>query len=159
MNIQQFIDVLATGSGASYSLSQGQQPTAGTMVSIYGHEFIPELPASFVRYKAELQREMIANAVHDFVVTNGLLLDDIDNYIGGWWSEGKLVLDVSKQFDDLREAVEFGIHNRQKAVYSIDLGKDIDLPAPQDAGTETQRATYARLAAQAIANDAIYSIA
>lgn len=102
---------------------------------------------------------MIANHVRDFIAANGLLLENEDNYIGGWWENGKLVLDISKRFETIAEAAEFGIHNRQRAIYSMDIDKVIDLPEPQDAGTETQRATYARLAAQAIANDAHYSIA
>jgi len=158
MNLQFFVDVLATGRGASYSLTHGQ-PTSGNFASIYGHEHTPELPSTFVRYKRDLQVEMIGNHVRDFVATNGLLLEQDDNYIGGWWEKGKLVLDVSKRFDTIAEAAEFGIHNRQRAMYSMDLDKVIDLPEPQDAGTETQRATYARLTAQAIANDAQYSIA
>ena len=158
MNINTFIDALVAGNGSSYSLNHGQ-PTSGNFASIYGHESIPELPSSFIRYKQHLQAEMIAIHVRDFIATNGLLLEQDDNYIGGWWENGKLVLDVSKRFDTIAEAAEFGIHNRQRAIYSMDIDKVIDLPEPQDAGTETQRATYARLAAQAIANDAQYSIA
>ena len=158
MNINTFIDDLVAGNGASYSLNHGK-PTSGNFAAIYGHESTPELPSSFIRYKKHLQAEMIANHVRDFIATNGLLLEQDDNYIGGWWENGKLVLDISKRFDTIAEAAEFGIHNRQRAIYSMDIDKAIDLPEPQDAGTETQRATYARLTAQAIANDAQYSIA
>lgn len=158
MNIKTFIDDLVAGNGASYSLTQGK-PTSGNFAAIYGHESTPELPSSFIRYKKHLQAEMIAGHVRDFIAANGLLLEHEDNYIGGWWENGKLVLDISKRFETIAEAAEFGIHNRQRAIYSMDIDKVIDLPEPQDAGTETQRATYARLAAQAIANDAHYSIA
>jgi hypothetical protein len=157
MNLNTFVESLVTGNGATHHLSHGI-PTTGVFVSMYGHEYTPELPTSFIRYKKHLQGEMIAQHVRDFIVRNAIHLEEYDAYIGGWWENGKLVLDISKHFDTIEEGAEFGIHNRQRAMYSIDLDKVIDLPEPQDAGTETQRATYARLAAQAIANDAHYSI-
>jgi hypothetical protein len=157
MNLNTFVESLVAGNGATHHLSHGI-PTTGAFASIHGHEYIADLPISFIRYKRELQAEMIARHVRDFIATNGLLLEQDDNYIGGWWESGKLVLDISRHFDTIEEAAEFGIHNGQRAMYSIDLDKVIDLPEPQVAGTETQRATYARLAAQAIANDAHYSI-
>lgn len=157
MNLNTFVESLVAGNGATYHLTH-DVPTTGAFASVYGREYIADLPVSFIRYKRHLQAEMIAQHVRDFIATNGLMLEQDDNYIGGWWEGGKLVLDVSRYFDTIEEAAEFGIHNRQRAIYSVDLDKVIDLPEPQDAGTETQRATYARLTAQAIANHAVYSI-
>jgi len=70
MNLQFFVDVLATGRGASYSLTHGQ-PTSGNFASIYGHEHTPELPSTFVRYKRDLQVEMIGNEMAKFLIQHG----------------------------------------------------------------------------------------
>jgi hypothetical protein len=101
---------------------------------------------------------LIEKHVRSFIDKNAIKLWEYDAYIGGWWERGKLVLDVSIHFDTIEEAAVFGIHNRQRAIYSIDLDKVIDLPEPQDAGTETQKSDYARITARAIANDVEYSI-
>jgi hypothetical protein len=157
MNINTFIERLVAGNGATHSLHHGI-PTTGAFASVYGREFIPELPTSFIRWKKHLQAELIEKHVRSFIDKNAIKLWEYDAYIGGWWERGKLVLDVSIHFDTIEEAAVFGIHNRQRAIYSIDLDKVIDLPEPQDAGTETQKSDYARITARAIANDVEYSI-
>jgi hypothetical protein len=152
MNLQTFIDDLVTGNGASYSLTQGK-PTTGVMASMQGHEYIPELPSAYIRYKRELQREMIANHVLNFIAKNGIEAEQEDVYIGGWWSDNKLYLDLSRRFDSVQDAAEFGMLNNQKAIYSIDLDREIELPMPQGHGTETQKRDYIRIISQRIAED------
>lgn len=154
MNLQTFIDALATGSGASYSLTEGK-PTTGIMASIHGYEYTSEFPSTFVRYKRELQREMIAGHVKDYVGKHGVMLESPDKFLGGWWSKGKLFLDVSMRFEatDMDTAVVFGMNHGQKAIYSIDLDKEYELPMAQEHGTETQKATYIHQQADRISND------
>jgi hypothetical protein len=108
MNINKFIESLATGSGATHHLSHNV-PTWGAFASIYGHE-----------YTANSEKS-IADEVRDYISSKAEILSDVDNYIGGWWEDGKLVLDISRHFDDLEAAIKFGRENKQRAVYSIDL--------------------------------------
>lgn len=146
MNLQTFIDALATGSGASYSVTQGQ-PTTGIMASIRGFEETIDVSRDNL--------ELIKSHVIDYIGKHGIMLGGIDNYLGGWWHEGKLVLDVSTRFDatDMDTAVVFGMNHGQKAIYSIDLEKEYELPMAQEHGTETQKATYIHQQADRIAND------
>ena len=126
MNINKFIESLATGSGATHHLSHNV-PTWGAFASIYGHEYIANFRRDYVRLKHNLKVDMIANEVREYISSKTELLSDVDNYIGGWWEDGKLVLDISRHFDDLEAAIKFGRENKQRAVYSIDLDEVVNI--------------------------------
>ena len=112
MNIQHFIESLAVNSGATHHMSHGV-PNYGAFASIYGHEATAELPVDFVRRKQELKVELIAEAVKKYVLSKAELLADDSNYVGGWWENGNLVLDISRHFNVLDDAIRFGVENKQ----------------------------------------------
>jgi hypothetical protein len=144
MNLKQFSRTLAAGSGASYSLTQGEI-TSGIMASMAGHE--RKVFYGDHKMTQEVLERSVAAYVIDFVAEKGLMAERENVSIGGWWSNGCLYLDLSVRFDSLVDAAEFGIMNGQKAIYDIDNQREIELPQPQIAGTETQKRQYAKLAA------------
>lgn len=148
--IQKFIESLVDTNGATFSLSSGT-PTSGVFASVAGREHKVELSPVYNRYKRALKLEVIESEVMSYVNRHHDVLLQDGAHIGGWWENGQLVLDVSYSFDTVEQAAEFGILNGQRAIYSIDLYRVIDLPTGQTAGTHSQAAAYAKVAAQEIA--------
>jgi len=51
-----------------------------------------------------------------------------NHYIGGWRDENVCIVEISKQFDSLDEALKFGRENNQKAIWDVSLQKEIFIP-------------------------------
>lgn len=57
-----------------------------------------------------------------------------DEYIGAWVDEGLVHLDVTRWFEDLNEALEFGAKNGQLAIWDIAGNREIRVLAPAKTG-------------------------
>jgi hypothetical protein len=142
-NLEGFIEAIFANGGASYSLSNGLS-TDGNFASYEQNEYV--IPA-------DSEREQVNAHLSNFIARNGLTLEDERHYVGGWISNGKLYFDVSRRFDSVEEAAFFGIMNNQLAMFSFKHG-EIELPS-QQAGTEWQRETYAKMSAGRIAAEKV----
>jgi hypothetical protein len=149
-NLQSFIESLVDSTGASYSLTTGK-PTTGVFASQAKSEHIVNLSPVYNRYKRDLKVDVITAEVNAFIENNRKDLMNNGAHIGGWWENGKLVLDVSYQFDSIEEAAFYGMLNNQRAIYIVHLDRVIELPNPQQAGTYAQKSAYARTVAQELA--------
>jgi len=132
-NLKQFSRALLEDGGATFNLVSGEHDFKGYAYSILGHEKVH----NNVSVLSEVEQ-----AVKTFVRENGVELYSVDNHLGGWFEEGKLYLDITNVESDLRNAIEQGIRNGQKAIHDFQSGKDIYLPKGQGAGTMTQKASY-----------------
>jgi len=132
-NLKQFSRALLENGGATFNLVSGEHEFKGYAYSIFGHEKIH----NNVSVLSEVEQ-----AVKTFVRENGVELYSVDNHLGGWFEEGKLYLDITNVTSDLRNAIEQGIRNGQRAIHDFQSGKDIYLPKGQGAGTMTQKASY-----------------
>jgi len=132
-NLKQFSRALLENGGATFNLVSGEHEFKGYAYSIFGHEKIHDN----VSVLSEVEQ-----AVKTFVGEKGVELYSVHNHLGGWFEEGKLFLDITNVESDLRNAIEQGIRNGQKAIHDFRSGKDIYLPKGQGAGTMTQKASY-----------------
>lgn len=114
--------------GFSINAITGQSPKSGFMVAVEGYEHKVTNTGEIAEYIEK----------HYTKALRGNL------FIGGWHFNGSLYLDLSRNIIDVRDAVERGILNHQKAIFDIKKKKNIELPLPQLAGTYTQQVDYAK---------------
>lgn len=150
MNLSQFTNKIATTGGATYNIVTGAVPTTGYAASMQGHEKVIELPATWDSMLSEERAMFMKQHVLDFIVTNGLTLETEWDYIGAWIQDSKVFLDVTRVFEQLYDALLFGMLNGQKAIYNFDNDKSIELPEMQQHGTMTQAMDYAKMTASAL---------
>lgn len=134
MNIEQFITDGNKNGGASLNLNTREyNPTQGYFVSFCGKEMIVD--------------KLDTNTVLNYIEKHMGTLDEINSFLGCWEHEGKFYLDCSEQITDLESAVYQGVKRGQRAIYDAGKGKSLYVPSAQNAGTETQKETYAKYAA------------
>jgi hypothetical protein len=158
MNLAQFTNEVATTGGATYNIVTGDSPNSGYASSMQGHEKVINLPDTWGSMTADERGMYIKQHILDFIVTNGTQLETAWDYIGAWTHEGSIYLDVTRVFDDLYDAVLFGILNNQKAIYDFNRKESIEIPEGQTHGTMTQTLDYAKMTATAITNHIIHKV-
>ena len=131
MNLQHFFnDVIAKG-GASYNLTTGEyNPTSGYFVSLPNFE--QKIPLS----------EFTQQSVKDYINKNSIEFTNEFSFLGGWIDKKTVYLDVSRQYNDKRFALNLVVNGGQMAVYDAYNGVNIELPTPQRAGTMQQNRSY-----------------
>ncbi len=150
MNLSQFTNQIATTGGATYNIVTGDSPNSGYASSMQGHEKVINLPDTWGSMTADERGMYIKQHILDFIVTNGTQLETAWDYIGAWTHEGSIYLDVTRAFDNLYDAILFGILNNQKAIYDFNRKESIEIPEGQTHGTMTQAMDYAKMTATAL---------
>jgi hypothetical protein len=150
MNLKQFSKQIATTGGATYNIVTGDVPTSGYAASTKGHEKVVEIPSEWDSYTSGEREMFISMHILDFMATNGLKLETEWDYMGAWTDDGKIYFDVTRVFDEMYDAVLFGILNEQQAIYDFNRGESIELPQGQTHGTMTQIMNYAKMTATAL---------
>lgn len=131
MNLQHFYSETLQNGGASYSILTGElNPTNGYFVSIANKGITVDL------------NNFNQKVVADFISENAIQLNQAKYFVGSWIEKGIVYLDITVQVTDKRNALELGYRNGQLAIYDANVGKVIDLPSPQRAGTYTQQRGY-----------------
>lgn len=133
MNLLKFIQKTIENGGASYNPEYGTQPENGYMVSIKDVSTISSL-------------DLIEDEIQKIVLSNASMFLEKDIYMGSWIDDGKIYIDISKNVQEIKSAIRLGMLNDQLAIYDLNNGRDIKLKARQKSGTETQKATYLKLA-------------
>ena len=137
MNILNFIHETIANGGASYNPEFGAKPERGYMVSI----------KDAIKVKFDNKEDTVQDAILNALTNYGYLLADSNNYLGSWISDdGHLCIDIAKNVQDIKSAIELGMLNDQLAIYDINKGRDIKLKTRQRCGTDTQKSTYLKLA-------------
>lgn len=152
MNLAQFTTQVATTGGATYNITTGDTPNSGYAASMQGHEKVITLPDTWNSMSSSDRGMYIKQHILDFIVTNGAQLETSWDYIGAWTHEGSIYLDVTRVFDELYDAVLFGMLNNQKAIYDFNRDESIEIPEMQSHGTMTQAMDYAKMTATAISH-------
>lgn len=152
MNLAQFTTQVVTTGGATYNIVTGDSPTSGYAASMQGHEKVIGLPDTWDSMSSGDRGMYIKQHILDFIVTNGAQLETAWDYIGAWTHEGSIYLDVTRVFDELYDAVLFGMLNGQKAIYDFNRDESIEIPEMQSHGTMTQAMDYAKMTATAISH-------
>ena len=144
LNLRTVLDEIFLEGGVSYNVTTGEvNPKTGYMVSILGFEKQYDLDT------------ITANDLRDFVSNNAYDLWGENRFVGGWidTDTNKVVLDISVNITDVTNACYTGIINKQKCIYDCSNKRNISLPAPQTAGTETQKKAYAKMKANEMATN------
>ena len=105
---------LASNGGFSFREHPDNKPSSGYMVAV-----AKERPAG--------TGENVPDDVRQFMQENSALLSKPDHYMGGWEENGRLIMDVSLNVQDLEEAVALGLANNQRAIYDVVNKRDINL--------------------------------
>jgi len=110
MNNKDIIKEALTNGG----LTIGLQAKKGFMCSIYGME-----KTFTIEQLEELEKEL---ENYKRIVKNKKGL-----FVGLWYNEGLIYLDISKLYQSKQQAIKKGIENKQKAIYDLEHQKDIEL--------------------------------
>lgn len=131
MNLQHFFNDVLRNGGASYNITTGEyNPTNGYFVSLPNFE--QKIPLA----------DFTQQTVKDFINDNSIELANEFSFVGSWVDNGIVYLDVSRQFNDKRFALNLAVNSNQLAIYDAFNSVVIDLPTPQRAGTFTQQRAY-----------------
>lgn len=152
MNLSQFTTQVVTTGGATYNIVTGDSPNSGYAASMQGHEKVINLPDTWDSMSSSDRGMYIKQHILDFIVTNGAQLETAWDYIGAWTHGGSIYLDVTRLFDELYDAVLFGMLNGQKAIYDFNRDESIEIPEMQSHGTMTQAMDYAKMTAATISH-------
>jgi len=104
-----------SGQGFSFNVFNNT-PTSGYMVALSGYEHIVESGDDIEQH--------IAAYVHS---NFGLLMGNATLYVGGWFNDGKLYLDISESFQDVRKAKIAGAKRHQIAIWDVVYSREIVL--------------------------------
>jgi RNAse (barnase) inhibitor barstar len=141
MNLSTLFSELSLTGGFSYNVTTGESnPTTGYMVSLRDCE------RQF--YFDDFENKDIKNYFARYVNS----LSDETAFLGGWVHDNRVYLDVSINIPNLEDAIYYGMHNDQDAIWDCANNKEIILPLPQKSGTMTQNKTYNEMKARQLAH-------
>lgn len=107
-------------SGASYNLFTGDfNPGSGYMVALSGYEKIVEFPGNL-----NVFQDTMLNYLQGHVLK---AMGDADIYLGLWFNDGKLYIDLSERIEDEPTAIKVGLARNQKAIWDATNKRDIVL--------------------------------
>ena len=108
-------DRIVENDGISYNVVTDSEPSrSGYMVSLQDHERIaPLTPLEIDKYLSD--KESVLNSE--------------DVFFGAWKDGDNYVYDVSVRVFSREVAIKLGIANNQKAIYDLNIGQSIPLPA------------------------------
>ena len=120
--------------GFTFDPATRTEPNTGYAVGCSRREYERHIPLSDTRACEAAVARAIANAVHGGVC------------VGGWAHDGKLILEYVRIWHDLTEALDAGIKWGQRAIYDLDMGREI--PVPQCAMVSAETVGDATVASQ-----------
>jgi hypothetical protein len=121
-NLHDFVDSILKNGGATFNLVTGTAPTSGFIVAEKGFEKSQSL------FGGRVSREILTHAlVKQFISENGMELNNPENFLGGWIEGKKLVLDISRVYDNEHDALRIAVENEQRAYYNINDDKTVEL--------------------------------
>jgi hypothetical protein len=107
-------------SGASYNLFTGDfNPGSGYMVALSGYEKIVGFPSTL-----NVFQDVMLNYLQGRVLK---VMGDADIYLGFWFNEGMLCIDLSERIEDEPTAIKVGLARNQKAIWDANNKRDIVL--------------------------------
>ena len=129
-NFKECLSLLAMAGGFTYSLIL-ENPKSGYMVSIEGLERKCDCNNSVVVFQ-------------DFVFENVTRATNENLYFGGWMEGQQIYFDLSKNIPNLKDAIRFGLENKQLAIFDVEKTTVISISdfTPQKGGTEKQKKSY-----------------
>jgi hypothetical protein len=107
-------------SGASYNLFTGDfNPGSGYMVALSGYEKIVGFPTTLNSFQ-----DIMLNYLQGRILK---VMGDADIYLGLWFNDGKLYIDLSERIEDEPTAIKVGLARNQKAIWDANNKREIFL--------------------------------
>jgi len=107
-------------SGASYNLFTGDfNPDSGYMVALSGYEKIVGFPSTL-----NVFQDVMLNYLQGRILK---VMGEADIYLGFWFNEGTLCIDLSERIEDEPTAIKVGLARNQKAIWDATNKRDIVL--------------------------------
>lgn len=121
-NLSAMYDLIMLNGGASYQIETGEiNPSDGYMVSLQGYESIVDVPIGMNEWQSAvlsylLKRVKRIDESSDITLV-GLLVENIDLYLGAWLKDNKLFFDISQKVPDYETAIKLGNERNQIAIF------------------------------------------
>jgi hypothetical protein len=107
-------------SGASYNIFTGDfNPDSGYMVALDGYERTVGFPSTLNSFQ-----EIMIDYLQGRVLK---VMGDADIYLGFWFNEGVLCIDISERIEDEPTAIKVGLARNQKAIWDANNQREIFL--------------------------------
>lgn len=123
-------DGVALHRGTSFNANTLEGPISGFMVSTVAGPVLPSL--NFYPNEKEWTEGKALKTIHDFVVYE-LPRVGPDTYFGSWLDTetGKVYVDISKNIQDIDEALNLGISRNEIAIWDVINNREIRLKYPE----------------------------
>lgn len=108
--------------GFSFSLDGGRKPDGGYMVSLPGFETV-------YKHDVENARSFNRSAIHRYLESVSPIVESVfpSAFVGGWYHDGALYLDLSIQVPDIVDALRLAKSWNQLAIYDVSNGISLEL--------------------------------
>jgi len=150
MNLSQFTAQIATTGGGIYNIVTGEAPTSGYSASHENIWYGITIPETWDSMTTEERSLFLKPHIHQFMAQNGRQLEVSWDYMSAYTQDGLIILEITRMFDELYDAIVFGIINYQKTVHDFNRDVSIELPEGQTHGTMTQVMNYAKMVAMVL---------
>lgn len=104
-----------TGGGISVHTKSGKEPKDGYMCAVYQDR------AEWIKGDDVKDPAKRTAAIQSFMERNSDVLSDKNNYLGTWFDteSGNISLDISRNFSDMNEAINYGREHNEKAIWDV----------------------------------------
>ena len=147
MNLSQFTAQIATMGGGIYNIVTGEAPTSGYSASHNKIWYGITIPETWDSMTTEERSLFLKPHINQFIAQNGPQLEVSWDYIGAYTQDDLIILEVTRVFDEMYDAILFGIINYQETIHDFNRDETIELPEGQMHGTMTQIMNYAKMTA------------
>lgn len=147
MNLAQFTNQIATTGGGIYNIVRGEAPTSGYGASHADIWYGITIPETWESMTTEERGLFIKPHINQFIAQNGRQFEVSWDYMSAYTKDDLIILEMTRVFDELYDAILFGIVNYAEEVQDYSRGVSIELPTGQTHGTMRQVMDYAKMTA------------
>lgn len=150
MNLVQFTNQIATTGGGIYNIVRGEAPTSGYGASHADIWYGIKIPENWNSMTMEERGLFIKPHINQFIAQNGRQFEVSWDYMSAYTQDDLIILEMTRVFDNLYDAVLFGIVNYAEVIHDYAKDESIEIPTGQTHGTMKQVLDYAKMTATAI---------
>jgi Asp-tRNA(Asn)/Glu-tRNA(Gln) amidotransferase A subunit family amidase len=150
MNLAQFTNQIATTGGGIYNIVRGEAPTSGYGASHADIWYGITIPETWESMTIEERGLFLKPHINQFIAQNGRQFEVSWDYMSAYTQDDLIILEMTRVFDELYDAILFGIVNYAEVIHDYAKDESIELPTGQTHGTMTQVMNYAKMVAMVL---------
>jgi len=150
MNLAQFTNQIATTGGGIYNIVRGEAPTSGYGASHADIWYGITIPETWESMTIEERGLFLKPHINQFIAQNGRQFEVSWDYMSAYTKDDLIILEMTRVFDELYDAILFGIVNYAEVIHDYAKDESIELPTGQTHGTMTQVMNYAKMVAMVL---------